>query len=307
MAFMCATAYGGTATVSAVTKTTWGNKRVAMGTITITGAYGANGIACTAHSLGLNKVEGVIFMSSGTGDSWIPKWSGGYITLTVPYNSATSFRAATSAIAAGDSFKVHNKALAAADQETCDVYVTVVPGTSGSIAAIGGLTTVGGTTEGTALYSMFMAADSSTRMILGDTLDHPWVRILDGTLVNADTLYFDYNGSDRTARLMYSGTNLSNLGDLYVPYKNGKFIKIAKKTGATLYAAGAKPVYFVRAQTDYDEHKLWCDATGSIDNLNGFIADSTYTTLPRFRTNYAAPYASTESITAVYYYVAVGN
>lgn len=298
----------GTASVSITQSTIWGNKRVTYGIITYSG-LGAT-VTCTASQLGLTKVDYIMFFEYGSGsygNDYNLVWADGAITPLVKANTAANFIPGTHTnYPEGDSVNVHNKALVAADQETSNVYVTL-PSGGGSWAALGAFTTVGGTTEALKSYSMFMAADSSRQFFMGDTLDHPAVRLLDASWVNADTVYFDYNGTDATARLMYSGTNLGDQGDLYVPFGTGKFIKIAKKTNSQITQAVAKPLYFVRADADYDDDKLMSDVLGAVDNYNGFLADSTYTSLPRFIENTTTRYTSTAYISFARYFVAIGN
>lgn len=303
LVFFAGTAMAGTATLTNVTRTTWGNKRIVMGTMTISGAYGASGISCAPSKFGLRVVENVFFMPTVGYTQFNLSWESSYVK--VDYAEANTNKPATTTVAAADTFKVKNKALTAADAETLLVTISPLFG-CGPYATFVALGAIQGDTEAKKDYNKFFAADSVTGVFVNDTVTCPQVGLLDASIVNADTVFFDYNTANRGSRLMYSGSNLGNMGDLYVPFRDGNFIKVTKATNSAITVAVAKPLYFVRADANLDDDKLQCDVAGAIDNSNGFMADSTYTSLPRYRP-YPTTMSSTWPITAVVKFIAIGN
>lgn len=303
LSFCASTAMAGTATLSSVTRTTWGNKRVVMGTMTISGAYGASGISCAPSKFGLRVVQNVFFMPTVGYTQYNFSWESSYVK--VDYAELNTNKPATTTVATSDTFIVKNKALTASDAETLLVTVSPLFGAA-PYATLVALGSVQGDTEAKKNYNKFTASDDATACFMNDTITCPQVGVLDASIVNADTVFFDYNGTDRASRLYYSGTNLGNMGDLYMPFGNGNFIKIAKATNSAITVANAKPLYFVRADADLGADKLQCDAQGALDNTNGFMADSTYTSLPRYRP-YPTTMSSTWPITAVVKFIAIGN
>jgi len=306
--FMFSNAYGGVTTVSSLKHTTWGNYRVTMGTLTVAGSYGANGVALTPRQLGLTTVFRTIIMPySGSVSSVNTDWYYNGSTYLKGYQRNTNtFKPVNTSPAASDSLIIFNKAIGGGDAETTNVFVALT-GASPPFAGLLTRDAMGVAGLATSNYDKFCNADSSIQMIMCDTtLDFPRVKQL-GSLWNADTLFFDYNATDAASRFMYTGTMLGPSGpDLYIPFGEANFIKVKKITGATRYSSGAVPVYYVRTNTNLCRQKLMSDVVGSIRNYNGALADSTYTCLPR----YFSPGTEIESgrvCTALLYFIAIGN
>jgi hypothetical protein len=115
----------------------------------------------------------------------------------------------------------------------------------------------------------------------------------------ADTVFFDYNAAAGD-RLSYSGTNLGNMGDLYVPWYDGKMIKVRYQTGAQQYAAGVGAAigYMMYCKNGAVGAKfVWKKTTGA-SYPQGACSNGFYAALPNLPTN---------SITAVVYFIAIGN
>jgi hypothetical protein len=74
--------------------TVWGNKRVRVYDLALTGSYSAGGESVTAASVGLRKIEAVFSGAPSETDetgAWIPKWdiqSGGASVKLVLFESA---------------------------------------------------------------------------------------------------------------------------------------------------------------------------------------------------------------------------
>lgn len=131
-------------------------------------------------------------------------------------------------------------------------------------------------TRATMAESRFFAADGVTGVMMYDTVQ-THVGVFGGPTY-ADTLFFDDDGADKESRLYYSGTGLGDVGDLYVPYSNGRMIKVSKSTNSALIALGANPVYFDADTTA--SIKLYSTTDGDADS--DFGADIAYTSIAGF-------------------------
>ena len=263
---LLATSAYATVTVSSVKHTSWGDKRVTYGYITITGAPASAGYAVTARKLGLTMIERVILYPDAsypdvswtyTGGTSGAISSSGYL---VPMRGGWLDRKQVVLAGTGDSIKVtqmRGDGFATQDAETTICFVSPF---SGNLARFHvQLPTVAtGAAATTGLQdNIFAATDGVTLGSVADTgltTGGPILRATNTTAgwYHGDTLYFLPNATDITARLAYSGrTTLgasiaATYANLYVPFGLGNYIKVVKKSGAELYAANAIPVYYVR-------------------------------------------------------------
>ena len=290
---LLATSAYATVTISGVKHTTWGNKRVVIGTATITGApSNANGYALTPAAIGLEKIESMLltpYSGSGVDYSW--KYTSGYI---VPFRKGwLDFEQVVSATAQ-DSFKCAAVVTMATDADTTLLWVNPVLGPLSRFVSMG----CTGTTAATYDDPIYTNADSTLYAQMGDTIAGQM--ILRARTERADTVFFDYNASAGD-RLAYSGTNLGNMGDLYVPWYDGKMIKVRYRTGAQMYAAGigAAIGYMMYCKNgEVDNKFVWKKTTGASLPASGICTNGFYAAQPNLPTN---------SITAVVYFVAIGN
>lgn len=242
-----------TVTPSGVTKTTWGNKRIAMGTIVITGAPAALGYALTAKAIGLTKISQIYFYPNYSYPDYSWTYSstgtGGYI---VPMRVGWLGKKQILAAGISDTISIVSMKPGnwAADADTATVLIQPV---MGSIARFCVPKVIGTTEAHATTYkqdNVFTAGDGLTMGCVSDT---GWVHggpvLRDSGYYNGDTLYF-LPAADPEDRLAYSGNNTlgaavaGTYASLYVPFGQGNYIKVDKLTGAALYAAGARAVHY---------------------------------------------------------------
>jgi hypothetical protein len=312
IAFVAVDALAGTVTITQKQRSTMGNKRVVTGKVAFTGAYSSTAFAFSPRTIGLNQIERIIFYPT---DYLSARYNACANSTTAPTyvlfatNYTNPYKPAVTPAAAADSLRVKMKAFTAGDADTSVVYVTTLGGSTNAFLGIIGAS-IAPATSVTTDPLVFMGDSISSIPIWGDSaMTYPTVR-LRGVLQGADTVFFDYNGTNRTTRLYYSGTILGNMGDLYIPVNNpskpGRFIKIAKSTGAALYALGVHPLHFVHASVTMDE-KLQIDVVGTLNSFAGVLVDTTYTSMPAF-TPTALTLQTGHSIDAlVYGFIAIGK
>lgn len=294
----------------------WGNKRVVTGTVTLIGPYSATAFSFSPASIGLGEIEYVFFTSIGYGtNTYTPYWDGtsGYIHLTE--NTINEYKPLVTPTSSSDSLDVMVKPFVASDADTSVVFVSMLAGSTNPFLGIIGAS-ISPSTSATKWDPYVWMADSITAIaIIGDTAStYPFTR-LRGVLSCADTVFFDYNGTTKTSRLMYSGTGLGNMGDLFIPVgcatgsglttRTGRFIKICKVSNSERTAAAAKPLHFIHASTAMDD-KLIIDAGYASDIVCGVLVDTTYTSLPYFHTVGLAPQTG-RSISVEFKFMAIGK
>jgi hypothetical protein len=308
LAFMCANAYGGTVVTSSVKKSTWGNKRVVMGSVLFSGSYSSTAFAFTPRVIGLTKVDEVVFIPNSYTDAvYTP-----YITGTAPAlyvnmyaNRFNSSKASITAPAATDTFTVLTKALVAADAETCNVLVSPAYGNIARLVAPG---IAASTINLALLHQSFGYADGTSYagVVADSSLGTVFLRGAD--YKGGDTLFWDYNATSRLTRFMYSGTMMGDLGTLYVPLAGGHYLPIVKRdrggSASSIARIGAYPVYFRPSAAL--EAKFQCDATGTTNVTTGAMVDTTYTALVQYNPSWAAIQSGT-AISNSYYFIAIGN
>ena len=102
---------------------------------------------------------------------------------------------------------------------------------------------------------------------------------------------------------MYSGTALGDMGDLYIPFDNGNFIKVAKKTNSQISAAAASAVYFDADGTELDMKFV----SNSTPNANStFSVSPTYGSLMYYQPLLGSEVRSAASVTVTVHFIAVG-
>jgi hypothetical protein len=302
LAFMCANAYGGTVAITGRHTTTMGDKRVITGTITLSGPYTTTAFAFTPRVIGLTKVDKVVFIPVDYAAARFTP----YVAATPTYiqfydNRFNSAKPSLTAPAASDTFRVYTKALTAADAETCNVFVVPTQGQLARFIAPG-ITT--GLVSTDLLHQSWTYADTTAYAgAMGDS--SMATIVLRAQYKGGDTLFWDYNGTNRSSRFFYTGNVMGNQGSLYVPTGGGHYVMVARATSSSLISKAAYPVYFIRSAPSI-ANKWQCDITGTGSAVTGAMVDSTYTSLVQY-----APVASlTQTGTSMgnsYYFIAIGN
>lgn len=279
-----------TVTGSSITRTTWGNKRVTMGTLTIALASpNASGIAVTAKNVGLTSIDELIILQNASyleyDWTFTKSGSGGYL---VPIRRGWLDNEQVVVNTVQDSFACSSVVTMATDADTT---VMLISPTVGNLARFvsGGCNA---TTAATYNDAQFTNAGATLYGNMADTVDTGV--LLRARWLHADTVFFDYN-ADVGSRLAYCGTSLGNMGDLYVPWYDGKMIKVKYMTGAQMYAAGigGSTGYMMYCKNGTNPAKfVWKDAAGATIT-NGFHA--------------TIPNVATASFTAVVKFIAIGK
>ena len=284
-------------TVTILKRENWGASRITYGYVTISATtYTTGGIALTARSIGLDNVKVFTISDSNTPVyEYQYDYTNGKLKI---YFRKTSASAPAASPATTDYFTVVDDNSAATNGKLLAVCTN---GTgAGPNAYFGYVDGTGVTSAATIAYSRFSAADAATTIAPLDTVN--CALMLRANLVNGDTLFFDDDATNAYDRLMYSGTGLGNMGDLYVTFGNGNLLKIAKKTNSQITVAAALPLYFDEDATI--NLKLLSVTDGDANST--FSADPTYTSLPYFN-NAALEYTTATAVTATVYFIAVGN
>lgn len=293
LAFLSASA-SATVVVASRTNTVFGNKRIVMGTMTISGAPAAAGFAVTASAVGLRKIDKIFAISTTTGYEyswgWTPSGTGGYM---VPMRKGWLDTEQVVIPTVQDSFACARVVDLTTGTDTTLIVIHPVAGPIAQFVTGG----CNATTAATRTNAQFTNAGATLYGNMVDTVDTA-VK-LRAAWLHADTLFFDYNATVGE-RLAYCGTSLGNMGDLYVPWYDGKMIKVKYMTGAQMYAAGiggnVGTMYYVKAGTNPAKF-VWKKLTGATypqgATTNGFHA-----TLPN---------VASSTLTSAVYFIAIGN
>lgn len=274
-------------------RSVFGNKFVKWGYITITGSYATGGIALTPSQLELTNVAKLMFFNNPTAAFVDYEYAYNYSgqKMLMFYRSDKN-NLPTGASDNSDKFIVNDDNSAASNGKL--LVVSVLSGCYGHLERIDNAPT----TPAQLKHSWLGAADSSTVIAVLDTIQG--VCQLRGKICFGDTLFFDDDASAADSRLMYSGSNLGDLGTIYIPYNDGDFIKVLKKTNVQITAAKALALYF-------DENVGLDDKLLSVTNGNAdshFYVDDTYSSL--------SPYSTTEvssgtTVAGYVYFFVIGN
>ena len=295
MLVVFATAASADATYTITERVNWGNKRVTFGYVQFSGeAYVTGGIAVTARNLGLDNVDRLII-----GDMTNPSygWKFDYENMKmIIYMAETNEYEPAASPATSDYFVVNDDNSAASN---CKLLV--VFGTSSNHMMLGYMDATGVTNGATSHYPLIAAADSSSVIAAVDSSNGFFFEREE--LIYADTLFFDDDATNPYDALMYSGIGLGDMGNLYIPFDNGNYIKVLKKTNSQITQAGASALYFDENAGLDDKILSVCD--GNEDST--FEVDPTYTSLPLYNPYTSEQVASGTSITAQVYFMAIGN
>ena len=278
----------------------WGGSRITYGYITASATtYPSGGFAVSARDLRLSNVNNLTFGSvSSAVYSYAYDYTNG--TIQVYYTDNGIGEPAVSP-ATADKFNVVNTS--GADSTTGAAEMVWVSTNSSAHAFFGTMKSKTAVTLATVDYCKVLAADSVTAL----AVNHDTVTTTSVTcyveLAGADTLYFDADGSVGS-RLLYSGSGLGDMGDLFVPFDNGNFIKVRKRTSSQIYQATARPVYFDSDGTELDMKFV----SNNSPNANStFSVDTDYSSLPYFNPILGSEIATGTPTTVTVYFVAVGN
>ena len=290
-----AMAVGSSTSVTILKRNNEGASRVVYGYITYASeSYVTLGMELTPRDLGLDAirnltVSGVSSSTIGYNYDYTNEKIRLYYTENNPYEP-------TASPATNDYFIVTDDNSAATNGK-----LLVIGATNGGDPYFGYMDATGVTSAATAHYSYFTAADSVTSIGVVDSTRAIFHEL--GVLIHADTIFFDDNATNSYDRLMYSGTGLGDMGDIYIPFDNGNMIKITKKTNSQITQAAALPLYF-------DENAGLDDKLLSVTNGNAnstFSCDITYTFLPQYNPVGTEEIPNGASVTAIVYFMAVGN
>ena len=280
--------------VSNRTQTTWGNKRVVFGTMLLSGSPTASGFAVTARNVGLTKIDEFIIANKTTTYleyDWVfnKSGTGGYVA---PVRRGWLDYKQVVAPSVQDSFACANIVTLTTDADTTLVLISPVVGpisqfVSGACSP---------TTAATKDDNQFTNAGGTLFGSIADTLDSQ-VR-LRASWVRADTVFFDYNAT-AGSRLCYVGTNLGNMGDLYVPWYDGKMIKVTYVAPTSRVAAGIPAntgtLYFCKNGTQPNRF-VWKKTTGA-SLPQGACTNGFYAALPNVP----------GTVTGSFYFIAIGK
>jgi len=272
-----------------------GASRVTYGYITaaIT-PYTTGGISVTPRMLGLDNVTNITFSSiSSATYSYVYDYSNE--TLILYYTRLGIGKPAVVPVAA-DVFIVNDDNAAASNGKL--VCVSAYGGASGGILSY--LDDMGG---GAALLtaSVIAASDSTTTLALADS-NGCLVGLRTG-VCGGDTVFFDDNATLTYEALFYSGSGLGDMGTIYIPYGNGNFIQVLKKTNSQILQANALPLYFVEAS--HIANKFESVTNGNADGT--FSVSQSYTSLPYFHPILGTEILDGVTVSVKVYFMAVGN
>lgn len=284
-----------TQTVTILKRENWGASRITYGEIThISESYTAEGVTLSARTLGLDNMK--ILSITGIGSA-VYSYAYDYTNeKMLLYYSNNNDNKPASSPATSDYFIVTDDN--SADSNGEPLLISPIAGTYAQFVVADGFN-VSGSGDYTQVY--LAAADSSTLMAVGDTTT-TWVALRDKWIF-ADTLFFDDDATLASDRLMYSGTQMGNHGDFYVPFGNGNFIKVLKKTSLHIYTAGAQPLYW-----DIDgglDDKLLSVCEGNANST--FSVDWKYSSLPAYYQIGSTELRDGTSYTVQFRFIAVGN
>ena len=275
----------------------WGGSRVVYGSIiAVLTPYTTGGLSVTPRLLGMDQIKNFNF--SGI-NSAVYSFEYDYTNNTVLIyytNSAPGDPAAVPATS--DKFNV-------TDDDDPDGTILFITTGAGVFAELGAYTaTQLPASAAEKMYPYISAMDSVTTIPVrhDTTTSVPAVRLRAG-LTNADTLWFDDDATLSSDRLMYSGQGLGNMGDLFIPFGNGNFIKVAKKTNSQITVAAASVLYYDESEGLDD--KLHSTTDGDADAI--FSVDPTYASLPYFNPVKGSEVANATTVTVTTYFVAVGQ
>jgi hypothetical protein len=294
-------AFGSLTTVTIVKRENWGASRVVYGYLTYAAEpYVALGMELTARDLGISNINEIVVsgMSSST-IGWNYDYTNEKIRLYYAENSNSE---PTTTPTTADYFHVVNTSTA--DSTTTSGGMVWISTNSSALAYLGTMAAKISTSSATKNSCITMAADSvSTLIVAHDTVTAIHVTEVE-SLAGADTVYFDANATNSYDRLMYSGSGLGNMGDLYIPYDNGNYIKVAKKTSLEIYTAAARPLYFDADGTALDMKFV----SNCSPNANStFSVDQAYTSLVNYNPYGTEEVADGTTVTAVVRFIAIGN
>jgi hypothetical protein len=239
----------------------------------------------------MNVVEQIFIMPNSTsGYEYNWKYTAGYI---VPFRTGWLDNEQAVTSAAADSFICARVVTMATDADTTLLWINPVLGPISRFVSMGCTATTAATYDD----QLYTSANGTTYYAqMGDTIAGQMV--LRARVARADTVFFDYNAA-KEDRLSYSGTNLGNMGDLYVPWYDGKMIKVRYQTGAQQYAAGVGAAigYMMYCKNGAAKDKfVWKKTTGA-SAPQGATSNGFYASHPN------AP----SGITATLYFIAIGN
>ena len=296
------TAYGADCSIDVTVKHIdyWSGATVCYGYITIeegSCTYPIEGMSLTPAMLGMAQIDDISFTRMSGMYDVLYNSTSTLLFLTQPPGNTTVVTAAP-VTTDSDRFIVTDNN----DAATAGKLLCVMPVPGASMAQLGILDAMGGTTKAHRAYCFIAAADSATYIAVTDTVESE-LALLAGPMYG-DTLFFDDNATNSYEALFYSGNGLGDMGTLYIPYSNGRVIAVLKKTGAQMYAASAVPLYFDEDGGLDDKILAVCTSNANSD----FSADITYTSLA----GYAGKNAILPDNTAItsditYWFLAIGR
>ena len=271
-----------------------GASRVTYGYITADEtAYTTGGLSVTARMLGLDNINSLTF---GSISSSIYSYLYDYTNSTVLiYETNLAPNEPVAVSAAADKFNVIDDNSASSNGK-----LLVISATNKGDPYFGYMDSTGVASAATSAYPHIAADDSVTIISAVDSTNGLFY--MRAVLIHADTIFFDDNGTQYN-RLLYSGTGLGNMGDLYIPFGDGNLIKIRQKSNSQITQALGVPLYF-----DEDAHianKILCTTTANADSYFG--ADITYGHLPYYNPLVGSELTNGTSISVVVRFMAVGN
>lgn len=283
-----------TESITITRRENWGASRVTYGMVQYAAEpYVTGGLTLSASELGLTAVKSFVVAGiSSSVYSYAYDYTNG--TMQIYYTDGGPGKPAATA-ATSDYFAVTDDNDAATNGK-----LLVVGALTNGGAYFGYMDATGVTSAATAFYSLFSAADSVTTIGAVDSVRASFHEL--AVLIHADTIFFDDDATLASNALMYSGIGLGDMGDIYIPFGDGNFIKIAKKTNSQITVAAALPLY-------YDENGGLDDKLLSVTNGNAdgtFEVSPTYTSLAYYQPLLGGEITTDHTVTVTVHFIAVG-
>ena len=283
-----------TESITITRRENWGASRVTYGMVQyVSEPYVTGGLTLSASELGLTAVKSFVVAGiSSSVYSYAYDYTNG--TMQIYYTDGGPGKPAATA-ATSDYFAVTDDNDAATNGK-----LLVVGALTNGGAYFGYMDATGVTSAATAFYSLFSAADSVTTIGAVDSVRASFHEL--AVLIHADTIFFDDDATLASNALMYSGIGLGDMGDIYIPFGDGNFIKIAKKTNSQITVAAALPLY-------YDENGGLDDKLLSVTNGNAdgtFEVSPTYTSLAYYQPLLGGEITTDHTVTVTVHFIAVG-
>lgn len=281
-------------TVTILKRENWGGSRVVYGYIEFSGSYTTGGITLSARSLGLDNLKEIVVADlSSPAYGWKYDYDTNKILL---YYTENNIYEPTGA--AADVFIVNDDNGAASNGKL--VCVSAFGGAPGGHLMY--LDSAGGSSADLRV-AVVSASDSTTTMVLSDSLSSPAGERGDSGIIGGDTLFFDDDATNAYEALFYTGDGLGDMGDIRIPFGRGSYIKVLHKTRSQIHVANALPLYYVEAS--HIANKFESVTNGNADGT--FECERDYTSLVLYNPWSHEQVGTGTSFIASVRFIAIGN